>query len=255
MKYFKLNPVKKKAIYHYSKFAPYGKLLKIKLDNGIKFFFRARTGDRTAIKEVWARNIYDKPNYEIKEKDIVFDLGGHIGTFSVYAASKAIKGKVFAFEAMKDNYDVLLFNIKLNSLTNVIAENVAVSKEKGRRTFYLSSPDAGKKIGYGTGGHSFFPSKNRDEKIEVETNTLEALMKKYNVEYINYLKLDTEGAEFDILFSSSNSTLQKIEKIVMELHPFGENTKDKMLKFLQDRGFKNSVENYGETEYMVYSKR
>ncbi len=251
----KLNPVKKKLVYHYSKFAPYGKILKIKLDNGVEYFFRARTTDRTAVKEVWAREIYTKHGFDIHESDVVFDLGGHIGTFAIMAGAKAKKGKVFAFEPMTDNYEVLLSNIALNSLENVRAENVAVSKEIGKRIFYLSTPEAGRKVGYGTGGHSFFKSKERGTSIEVATSTLDALIKKYQVEKINYLKLDTEGAEFDILYNTSKENLQKIDKIAMELHPFEENTKEKMLKFLEGHGFKNIIDKYGESEYMVYSTR
>lgn len=249
----RLNPVKKKVVYHYSKFAPYGKILKINLDNGIMYNFRARTTDRTAIKEVWAREIYSKHGFDIHESDIVFDLGGHIGTFTILAGKKATKGKVFTFEPMKDNYNVLLSNVELNSLSNVVAENIAVSNENGSRVFYLSAPDAGK-IGYGTGGHSFFPSKTREQKIEVETATLESLMKKHNVDHIDYLKIDTEGAEFDILFSASEETLQKIDKIVMELHPFENNSKEKMINFLEDHGFENTIDKYGR-EFMVYSKK
>ena len=251
----RINPVKKKLVYHYSKFAPYGKVLTLTLDSGIKYNFRARTTDRTAIKEVWARDIYVKHGFDISENDVVFDLGGHIGTFAVLAGSRATKGKVVAFEPMKDNFEVLKSNVALNKLSNVSAENVAISNENGLRTFYLSSQEAGKKVGYGTGGHSFFPSKEREQKIEVNTVTLESMMEKYGVDKIDYLKLDTEGAEYDILFNTKNETLAKIQKIAMELHPFEDNTKEKMIDFLIDNGFENIVDKYGESEYMVYSTR
>ena len=83
----KLNPVKKKLVYHYSKFAPYNKVLTINLDNGLKFKFRGRTSDRTVIKEVWAREIYSKYGFDIKENDTVIDLGGHIGIFTVFCGT------------------------------------------------------------------------------------------------------------------------------------------------------------------------
>ena len=250
----RLNPIKKKVVYHYSKFAPYGKILKINLDNGIMYNFRARTTDKNVIKEVWAREIYSKHGFNIDESDVVFDLGGHIGVFTVLAGIKASKGKVFVFEPMLDNFEVLLSNVQLNSLTNVIAENIAVSNDNGSRVFYLSSAESSKKAGYVTGGHSFYLNKDRKEKIEVETATLKSLMKKHNIDHIDYLKLDTEGAEFDILFSASEETLKKIDKIVMELHPFENNSKEKMITFLEDHGFKNTIDKYGG-EFLVYSKK
>ena len=204
---------------------------------------------------MWARDIYIKHGFDIYPEDVVLDLGGHIGTFTVLAGSKATSGKVFAFEPMKDNFDILLSNIKLNSLNNVVTENIAISNENGSRTFYLSSPEAGKKVGYCTGGHSFFQSKNREEKIKVVTKTLESIINKYSIDHIDYLKLDTEGAEFDILYSAPKEVLQKIDKIVMELHPMEDNTKEKMLDFLEKAGYKNTIDKYGETEYMVYSHR
>lgn len=252
----RLNPVKKKIVYHYSKFAPYNKILTIKLDNGVKFKFRARTADRTVIKEAWARKIYTKHNFEIKENDTVFDLGGHIGAFTVLAGKKVKNGKVYAFEPIKENFEMLKINLDLNELNNIYTENIAIANKEGTRTFNLSSFHTKSSVGYDTGGHSLYPSKDRDQQIQVKTSTLEAIMQKYEVDHIDYLKLDTEGAEFEILCDTPKNILKKIRKIVMELHPFGENTKEKMINFLEDCGYENNIETYGKgSMYMVYSKR
>ena len=57
----------------------------------------------------------------IKSGDIIFDIGAHIGTFSVPFAKKiGERGHVYAFEALKDNYRVLKKNIKLNRLESLI---------------------------------------------------------------------------------------------------------------------------------------
>jgi len=253
--FMRINPVKKKLIYHYSKFAAYNRILKINLDNGIKYKFRARTDDRTVIKEVWAREIYTKHGFNICENDTVFDLGGHIGVFAVLAGDKAKNGKVMTFEPMSHNFEMLKMNIELNNLNNVFPHNLAIASENGNRTFHLSSHEANKKVGYSTGGHSLYPSDDRDEKIQVKTATLESMIEKYNIDQIDYLKLDTEGAEFEILFNTPKEIIRKIRKIVMELHPFSGNTEDKMLNFLEDHGFENIIDKYGGNEYMVYSNR
>ena len=251
----KINPVKKKLVYHYSKFAPKGKLLKIRIQPDIHYTFRSRTADRTVIKEVWARKIYERHDFSIQENDTVVDLGAHIGVFSVLAAKRATHGTVYAFEPVKDNYEVLLSNIQLNGIKNVVAENKAISKEAGQSKLYLQSEKSTKKVGYITGGHSLFPSNQRDKTIMVETDTLDAIVQKFGISSINYLKIDTEGSEFDILFSASKETLGKIEKIAMELHPFADNTADKMIDFLSGHGFKSILDRYGDSDYMLYCKK
>lgn len=251
----RINPVKKKLVYHYSKFAPKGKTLKIRIRKDLHYYFRSRTADRNVIKEVWARKIYERHGFDIQQNDTVVDLGGHIGVFSVLAAKHAINGTVYAFEPMKDNYEVLLSNVKLNELENVVAENIAVSKESGESKLYLSSQESAKKVGYITGGHSLFPSKERDETILVETETLDSVVKRLGISSINYLKIDTEGSEFDILYTASKGTLDKIQKIVMELHPFGDHTAEKMIEFLSEHGFSSILDRYGDSDYMLYSKK
>ena len=137
-----------------------------------------------------------------------------------FAARKAIKGRVIAFEPVKDNYDMLMANLELNDINNAFAENIAIANDNGTRTFHLSSFEANNSVGYVTGGHSLYSSKDHDQQIEVQTATLESVVKKYNIDKIDYLKLDTEGAEFEILLSTPMEIIKKIQQIVMELHPF-----------------------------------
>ena len=60
----------------------------------------------------------------IKENDIIIDVGAHVGFFSIYAAKKASKGMVYAFEPSQESFRNLQRNIKLNNLDNVIAVEV-----------------------------------------------------------------------------------------------------------------------------------
>ena len=207
------------------------------------------------IKEVWAREIYIKHGFTIKENDNVLDIGGHIGVFAVLAGNMARKGKVIAFEPMADNYELLKINVEFNHLKNVIAENVAIANENGIRKFHLSTYRGNKGVGYMTGGHSLYPSDDRENETQVQTATLESMMGKHNIHQIDYLKLDAEGAEYEILFNAPKTIIEKVRKIVMELHPHPEHTPEKMLSFLEDCGFENKIDKYGGNEFMVYSKK
>lgn len=242
--------IKNKLIYHFSKIAPYGKQLTIKLNNGIKCNIRSKTMDKAVLKEVWITNLYGKHSFDIKEKDVVVDIGAHIGMFAIYAAHKAKNGKVISFEPFIKNYELLESNAKINNLKNLKTQNVAVGKKNGQQRLYLS-PDNN------TGGHSLYlKTENNDSFVDIPTISYNSMIENYKLDKIDYLKLDCEGAEYDILFNASKQAISKIEKIVMECHPHKDNTKEKMIEFLKDSGFELIIDNSAQTtELMIYAKR
>jgi len=68
-------------------------------------------------------------------------------------------------------------------------------------------------------------------------------MKQNRISKINFLKLDVEGAEFDIILKTPKNVFKKIDKIVMEYHDFTakENNHKEIVSFLAECGFKTTV--------------
>ena len=253
----KINAIKKKPVYYYSKITPRGKILKIKLDNGLQFFFRAQTMDRTVLKEVFTKEAYYKEGFEIKESDTVIDIGGHIGVMAIYAASLAKKGRVIVLEPFLDNYELLQSNVKLNGINNIIAENKAIGKEDGSFRFYIRPGKLKKgEVAYNSGGHSFHLIKDSESFVDVPTLSFDSLVNQFKLDKIDFLKLDCEGAEFDILYNASEESIAKISKIAMECHPFENNTMEGMMNFLQQHGFECTAEKDRKYDlYMIYAMR
>lgn len=215
--------------YHLSKIAPMNSNISIYLKNGLKFIVRARTMDRSVLKEVWIKEIYDKHNVRVEKGDTVIDIGGHIGIFSVYAAHLSQTGKVFAFEPFIENYKRLENHKIINQKENLQVYNKGVANIEGTQTLYLSPDD-------NTGGHSLHLKTNSEYKIEIQTVNIIAFCEKEKIEIIDFLKLDCEGAEFEIV-KSSEAILKKVKKIIMECHPFGENTCDEMVSIIERNEF------------------
>ena len=109
-----------------------------KLRNGLKYKLRGGSTDRFILNEVWVHKSYNPKGFEIKPRDVVVDIGAHAGIFTILASYYAKNGKVYAFEPMKENYELLKENIKLNSAENIEAINKAVSKSSGKIKFYVS---------------------------------------------------------------------------------------------------------------------
>ena len=67
------------------------------------------------------------------------------------------------------------------------------------------------------------------------------------------MKIDCEGAEYEILFSLSKKELEKIKKISMEFHNYGEYTGEDLAKFLHKNGFKIKLINDGKMFGRIYA--
>jgi FkbM family methyltransferase len=151
--------------------------------------------------------------------DIVLDIGAHIGHYTIIASKRVgPKGKVIAIEADPSNFEMLNKNIKLNNLTNVIPLNYAAYSKESRIRLYTPAEESGYTI-YNTIMSS--RSKPQDKFIEVNTNTLDNLLQQNKIkeEQIKWIKIDVEGAEFEVLKGATN-VLSKSTNIVLiiEVH-------------------------------------
>src|SRR3989344_1056598 len=189
-----------------------GKLTTTYLRDGTKFLRRAGSFDRFVIWEVWGLHDYDKGGFRIKPEDIVVDIGAQIGAFSVYAAKKAKKGKIFAYEPFSENYKILLANKKLNKTSNLKPFKLAISGKAGSVDFYSSASNSA--------AHSLIKFQKDHVKAEdrVRTIPLKEVFLNNKIGKVDFLKIDAEGSEYEILFKTPKKFLNKIGKIVMEFH-------------------------------------
>ena len=160
--------------------------------------------DFGAIMETCVLNDYQKMNeVRIREGDIVFDIGSHIGSFAVMAAK--LGAKVYAFEPSKRNYDFLIKNIKLNHLEkDIIPFNIGIYNIDGKLGINTETSN--------TGGYSVV----EDFSEEITVKKLSTIMKENNLKKIDLIKIDVEGSEYEIFTGDFNSL--PIDKIVGEYH-------------------------------------
>lgn len=156
-----------------------------------------------------------------KEDNIVIDVGAHIGPYTLKASKHVgLNGKVVAIEADPANFDILNLNIQLNKLINVVALNYAAySKEDKIKLFLLSR---GEEYSY-TKYNTVMTDRAHNEKkfVEVKANTLDYLLQANGIkhEQVNWIKIDVEGAEYDVLKGAKN-ILSKSKNIslLIEIH-------------------------------------
>lgn len=199
---------------------------------GFKIRVRRLTTDELFVQNLLVGEEYTPPGYEIREGDTVIDVGGNIGTFSLLAARRASRGRVFTFEPIRENYDLLNGNLARNRIRNVTAQKMAILDKKGSVKIYLSAEN--------TGRHSVLEHRGSDADWfeEVETVSLADVFDAHNIERCHFLKMDCEGAEYPILYNLPRTYFRRIDKIVMEYHTEDRAEANRLVDFLQEVGYR-----------------
>lgn len=212
-------------------------IIKIKLRNGVTIRTSGNPPLLGIFLEIWKKQVYTPKGYEIKPNDLVIDIGANIGVFSLFAASKT-KNKVYCFEPFPDNFDILKQNVIDSGMQNICCYKFAVGCSSGKRKLYTGNCNA---------GHSFFDmsTEGHINYIEVECKTLKQIFEENNIQICDFLKLDCEGCEFEIIFKTPTDYLNRIKKISMEFHDNVSNYTHLDLKqFLENAGFIVEIEKF-----------
>jgi FkbM family methyltransferase len=178
--------------------------------SGLRIKVRPNTDDLRIAKSNLVKKNYIKPFVPIEKDSIVVDVGAHIGSFSILVARSAYK--VLAFEPDPNNYQMLKKNMELNRLENMSIFEMAVSSTSGYQDIFTCQ-------GGSTADYSLYKSGMMNIKMgRILAISIEDIIKRENLPQIDFLKLDCEGAEHDILRNMSVETAAKIMGIAMERH-------------------------------------
>jgi FkbM family methyltransferase len=154
--------------------------------------------------DIWYHLSYTK-HCAIPADSFVVDVGANVGVFSLFAARAA--RFVYALEPASSNFSRLVSNVSHQQ--NVVPLNFACSGRDGRASLDLSNNPVSFSLMTGC-------SPDRHETVDVIT--LGTLFERYKIGRCDFLKLDCEGSEFEIILNSEASLMGRITRIVMEYH-------------------------------------
>jgi FkbM family methyltransferase len=160
---------------------------------------RPSTSDLYVLNEVFDEDVYGIENI-LSSPSVVLDIGGNIGAFSYRMAKTFPTCQITTIEPEPDNFSVLIKNCE--QFENVTLINKAVwSDSKGVNLI----ADCGGSAVTNIEGSFFVESISFNELLE-------------QFEFIDFLKIDVEGAEVDIILSATPESMRKIKYIVGEFH-------------------------------------
>ncbi len=222
--------------------------LAVKLRSGITLHLRGACQDYTTFDRIFLRDEYHLKEYEAEVHGTVVDLGANVGIFAARIAPQA--ARVICYEPMQSNFSQLEKN--LGGLAHVTRVHAAVGDAGGTARIFQPR-DTRISGGFTQYPHEALHAAEGYEEMPIVT--LDQVFAQHDIRACDLLKVDTEGAEYAILYGASDETLARIRRISGEYHRLehgGAHTHIKALcAHLSARGFvvtllpKRGMENHG----------
>ncbi len=156
---------------------------------------------------------------KVRPGSFVLDIGGNVGQYAIlFGAVTGSSGKVISFEPDPDHRRVLEKNIVLNGFSDTVhAEGLAVSDQNGSHILFSRKNDQMSSLvrsGLGTNAHS---PEVREQTISMVR--LDDYLARNKLDFPDWVKIDTEGAEVNVLRGARN-LLKSKATMLCELHPY-----------------------------------
>jgi len=224
--------------------------------------------------EVFNEQVYLRNGIELRDGDVVFDVGANIGLFSLFVGEILQDATIYAFEPVPDIFEYLRRNTG-GIEEKVKLRNAGLSDRESQEVFtfyphlpcfstscpnrlerrwedlrdmlhHMSGPSADrprpirdKLRAWGVKGLLFYASRKRDRLCTL--TRLSTIVEEQGIERIDLLKIDVEGAEWEVLRGIGEDDWRKIRQLVIEVHDVQPGADD-MADWLDDRGYDVDVD-------------
>jgi len=224
-------------------------VFQVTLPHGERAYIRSAFDfDASTLQEVYFKGIYQESD-SIKPGDTVVDVGGHIGSFTLKVAGEVGPGGlVVTIEPSTENFNLLSRNVETNRLSNVRLYKVAAGSREGGEVDLQLAKRRGENSLYGAA---------KSEPIgreRVPMRTVDSIVQELHLTRVDFMKIDVEGAELEVLKGSSETLLKYGPAIAMETHDFGPSEQE-ISAFLKERGYSVRIEPYRSRLGLLHAKR
>jgi len=213
--------------------------------NGLNLVCRAGSGDWSVIHELIFAGGYGRALAHIQSEAIpptVMDLGGNIGLFSLLAAAARADATIHAFEPGPPNYRLFEMNMLANvqPARRIQLHREAVGGANATVNWFFDELNPGGSSLYSTAGTPC------PVTIRAFSDAVASVGPP-----IHLVKIDIEGAEYDLVRQTAAAVWEKVAAISLELHddPAGEMTQDQFLGRMREAGY--SIEEESVCSYFL----
>lgn len=166
-----------------------------------------------------------------RSQPVIFDVGANIGTFTTWMATAFSQAKIYCFEPQRLIFQMLCGNIAINNFDNCYVYNIGLGSENTR--IEIQEPDYYKREDFGI--FSLVEDKIRNKSgtsSVVEIMTIDTFVELYKIPRLDYIKIDAEGMDLDILKGADQTLKKFMPAIFIEHSDNRRSILDKIVEFL-----------------------
>ncbi|HVN94915.1 MAG TPA: FkbM family methyltransferase [Syntrophorhabdaceae bacterium] len=145
-----------------------------------------------------------------RKSSVIMDIGANIGLFAISGAKANLNARVYAFEPIPSLSDAIEANKALNDLSNIWVIPQAVSNTTGVSSLYLTEDDTMASLKQGRG-------LTIEGERQVSTVTLDEFCESRNIEKVDLIKIDVEGAETFVLKGGTATLNSSSPYVIVEV--------------------------------------
>ncbi|MCI4193231.1 FkbM family methyltransferase [Dickeya dianthicola] len=221
-------------------------------------------------EEIFVEKTYVKHGISFEPGDVIVDIGGNIGMFSLFATTQCPDLRIFSCEPSPISYAILRKNLALYA-PQAKALQVGLADKDGEAEFVFY-PNSSVWSGFHTDetedGEALKKSMENEvtkrfgdtdseairehldamiserlqkQTYQVQMRSLASIMQEHHIETIDLLKVDAEKCEWDILSSIADETWPNIRQVVVEVHDKEGTTAGNIARLLRDKGFELAI--------------
>jgi natural product biosynthesis luciferase-like monooxygenase protein/FkbM family methyltransferase len=256
------------------------------LPNGLLVAHLSAEQTSAIYREIFEQEIYLRHGVSLPDDACVFDVGANIGLFTLFAASRAPRARIYSFEPIPKTFQTLSANVELYGLAaRLFPLGISDREEEAELTFYpqmagLSGRFAADDLEVTRAiVHSWLKRSGRagtegpageeidavvhellkSESHRCRLRPLSDLIRELAIERIDLLKVDVEKSELAVLQGIADADWPKIAQVVLEIHT--RELLEQTSEILAARGYELAVDEFiptgewGEAVWMVYAVR
>ncbi len=223
----------------------------------VSIAYRLGTTDEFVLDEEYAAARFLPEGFQPRADATILDVGAHIGVFAALVSPLVPDGSVHALEPSGENFVLLERNLRDNKAAHAVAHKIALSDKTGTMRLHHAP---------GSVGHSFYhnpdwvgeewEARPEDAPPQVAFEDVPVLMlaeflTSNGIDQVDFMKMNIEGAEYDVLLTADEATLRRIHSMCVEVHPDPDGRTEKLISRLQEVGFKTSFADAGDNPYVT----